>query len=71
MEQQQRMHIKEPVKESLFKQAAITKGVDISNLRHSSNAEAHIDRISSMLRSSDSRNNGVNARGILDLVMAM
>ena len=50
IEQRQQMHIQEPIKESILKQAAITKRIDISNLRHSPNAETKTNRINNMLR---------------------
>ena len=41
--------LKKTLKKEKRKQAAITKRVDISSLRHSSNAETQTDRINSML----------------------
>ena len=55
MQLQQENPIKETFKEDLLKKASDTTGVDISDLRHSSNAETQTSRINNMLRPTNFR----------------
>ena len=55
MQSQQENTIKETFTEHLSKKASDTTGVNISDLRHSSNAEAHTNRINNMHRPTNFR----------------
>ena len=54
--------LKNHPKGNILKQAAVTKRVDIFNLRHSSHAGTQTDRINNMLNKSGAGDNDVNAR---------
>ena len=55
MQLQQEQAIKETFKEHLLKQASDATGVNISDLRQSSNAETQTNRINNMLRPTNFR----------------
>ena len=60
MQLQQERAIKETFKYHLLKQASDATGVNISDLRQSSNAETQTNRINSLLRTTGIGNNDVN-----------
>ena len=66
MQLQQEQAVKDTFKQHLLKQASVATGVNISDLRHPSNAETQTRRIKSMLQNTGAEDNNVNGMPTAD-----